>query len=333
MRSLRDATVVIMGASSGVGRATALAMARKGANVVLAARRAWLIEELAEECRDIGVAAFAVPCDVTDPDDVRRVAEAALVRFDHIEVWVNVAGTGAVGTFVETPLKAHRRVIETNLMGPLHGAHAVLPCFMAQGRGVMITVNSLGAFFPAPYATAYAAGKVGLLGFTEALRAELAGWRHIHVCDVFPSFLDTPGLSHGANYTGHEIKPPPGVYDPRKVADAICRLALHPKPRTLVGLNAWAARVAHALAPGLAGKAMYGMTRAYLARAPRAPETHGNLFRPVAEGAGIHGGWRYDRRKIGAAGVVAGAVAAGAAAAWLARRPDRMGAGRQARWS
>ncbi len=327
MATLKDAVVVIMGASSGVGKATALTMAAQGARLVLGARREWLLRDLAEECRCLGGLAIPVRCDVTDPDDVMRLAEAAQRRFGTLDVWVSVAGTGAVGTFTETPLPAHRRVIETNLFGPLHGAHAALPYFLERGRGVLINVNSLGAFFPAPYATAYSASKVGLLGLMDALRAELVGWRHIHVCDVFPSFLDTPGMAHGANYTGRELKPPPGVYDPQKVADTICRLALYPKPHTMVGLSAWGARLAHAVAPGLSGAAMMLFTKAYLSRARSARLTDGNLYAPVARGTGVYGGWRYDRRKIGAA---AGAAALGALTAWglmgsRRRRPAKSG--------
>src|SRR5688500_15701818 len=135
---MRDLVVVITGGSSGVGRATAHAFARRGAQLVLAARSAGPLEDTARECVRLGGEAIAVAADVADPDAMRRLARAAVERFDGIDVWINNAGLGVVGRFDEVPIEAHRRVIETNLLGYLHGAHAVLPQFIEQGAGVQI---------------------------------------------------------------------------------------------------------------------------------------------------------------------------------------------------
>src|SRR5690606_32663764 len=110
-----------------------------------------------------------------------------------IDVWVNNAGTGAVGLFEDTPIDAHDQVLRVNLMGYLHGAHAVLPHFKRQGEGVLVNLLSLGAWAPTPYAVSYTASKYGLRGYSEALRAELHDWPGIRVCDIFPSVVDTPG--------------------------------------------------------------------------------------------------------------------------------------------
>ena len=244
-------TVVVTGASSGIGRATALAFAADGADLVLAARGVEALAAVAASCRDWGAEVLVHPVDVTDAAAVRGLAEAALAHFGGIDVWCNLVGVGAVGRFDEVPVEAHRRVVEANLIGHMNGAHAVLGHFRQRGQGTLINMVSIGAFAPSPYSAAYSASKFGLRGFAESLRGELADTPEVHVCDVYPTFVDTPGMSHGANYTGRRVKPPPPLVDPRTVAARIVYLAAHPRPTTLIGSVAWPARLAHALAPEL----------------------------------------------------------------------------------
>ena len=313
MRSLRDARIVITGASSGIGRATALTLARHGAQLALAARRETPLRDLADECGARGARAIAVPTDVTRPDAVERLAQTAAEILGSIDIWVNNAGVGAVGRFTDTPIAAHRRVVETNLLGYIHGAHAALPYFFSQGQGVLINTVSLGAWVPAPFAVSYAASKWGLRGFSESLAAELVDWPQIHVCDVFPSFIDSPGIQHGANYTGRRLKPAPPVYDPQAVAETIVRLAQRPRRSATVGAPARLAHLGGALAPGLTGWVAMRTMQLYFRRAEQAPMTDGNLFEPVPQGTGVRGGWRPLNRPVLSAGLaLAGIAAAGA---------------------
>jgi short-subunit dehydrogenase len=307
---LGSPVVVITGASSGIGQATAEAFARDGARLVLAARGADALQEVAVRCMALGAEAIAVPTDVTDAAAVERLAVRARSFGGRIDVWVSNVGVGAVGRYQDTPMRAHEQVIRANLLGHMNDAHAALPVFLRQGRGIFINMISLGGFAAAPFAAAYSASKFGLRGFSESLRAELADQPGIHICDVYPAFIDTPGLGHGANYTGRRLSAPPPVYDARRVAAAVVRLSHAPRPTTTVGWVADVTRLAHLLAPGWTTAAMARFMNAYFRRARRAPVTDGNLFAPPADGGRIDGGLRSPRQRMIGLGVLAGCVLA-----------------------
>ncbi|AHC82286.1 MULTISPECIES: SDR family oxidoreductase [Pseudomonas] len=302
---LRGKVVVITGASSGIGRAAAHAFACKGARLVLAARDEEALFEVLDECTDCGTDAIAITTDVTHNDQVQALAAQA-AEFGHgrIDIWINNAGVGAVGNFEETPLEAHEQVIQTDLMGYLRGAFVALPLFKAQGSGILINTLSLGSWVAQPYAAAYSASKFGLRGLTEALRGELTEFPDIHVCDIYPAVMDTPGFRDGGNYTGHALTPPGPVYDPELVAKAMVACAISPRAHTTVGATARLAHLASYLVPGLPLLSGW-LTRRGINRSPKAETSSGNLFEPPSGRRSIDGGWRKSKDKtpllIGAA--------------------------------
>jgi short-subunit dehydrogenase len=283
--------VVITGASSGIGRAAALRFAEEGARLVLAARRADVLEEVARACRGVGAETLAVPTDVTDAEAVQALADEAVGRFGAIDIWISNAGTGVFGPYSEARVALHRKTVEVNLFGAMHSAAAVLPIFLRQRQGVLINNISLGGWAPTPYAAAYTASKFGLRGFTASLRAELSDQPDIHVCGVFPAIVDTPGFAHGANVSGKSLNPGPHLYTPEDVAETFVRVALKPRAETAVGWPARAAQLGYVWARAPMEWLSAATFRRLLSTAKPAAKTDGAIMTPSADGVEARGGW------------------------------------------
>jgi NAD(P)-dependent dehydrogenase (short-subunit alcohol dehydrogenase family) len=316
-RDLADSVVVITGASSGIGRASALRFAGKGASVVLNARREWALQEVARQCEALGARALVVPGDVRDRQAMDALARRALEAFGRIDVWVNDAAVTAFGRFEEIPPEVYDRVVETNLLGYANGARAALRAFREQGSGVLINLSSVVGTVGQPYATPYVATKWAIRGFAESLRMELSldGDHDIHVCTVLPGSVDTPLFQNGANYSGRAVRPMPPIYDADEIAAAIVDLARNPKREHFVGGQPRMMAMQRRMTPTLFEK-MFArqVDRTHFQDRAEAPST-GNVFEPSREWAGVSGEWKQPgRSRAGLAALPA--LALGGLAAW-----------------
>ncbi|WP_456312052.1 SDR family NAD(P)-dependent oxidoreductase [Pseudomonas shirazensis] len=247
--SLEGKTVVITGASSGVGLAAAEAFASEGCNVVIVARGQQGVDKVVAYCRELNVLAVGVCADMSVAEDVERIAEEALKINGKIDIWVNNAGVMASGKFEEIPLEIHQQVIKTNLFGYMHGAYNAIKNFKKQNEGILINNISIGGFMPAPYSSVYSATKYGIKGMMDGLQGEISNRKHIHVCNLYPQLQNSTGNLHSAKYSGFEMTIPFIASDPRETAAKMVDLAKHPKKDTFPDFRAAAITNTYKLFP------------------------------------------------------------------------------------
>src|SRR5436190_2724030 len=243
--------VVITGASSGIGRATALRLARDGAAVVMCARRADRLEAAAADVRAAGGEALPIVADVTRADEVRRLVDAAVERFEHVDVMVCNAGFGIAGAIDDMTPDQMQKLFDVNFMGTYHAVRAVLPIFRRRNRGHVIVVSSIVGKRGVPYMGAYAATKFAQAGLAECLRSEVAG-SGIHVTVVFPVSTETEFFDVMSRETGTLVTRAHGPrQDASVVADAIARAIDRPVPEVFP--HAWSRGLVwlNAAAPGI----------------------------------------------------------------------------------
>jgi len=300
---LAGRTYVITGASSGFGRSVAKRLGAARANVVLAARRSELLEEIAAGIRASGGQALVVTTDVAKPDEIERLADAATARFGRIDVWVNDAAVSAFGRFWEVPVDDYSRIVDTNLKGVIYGSHVALRQFRDQRGGTLINIGSVESQVPVAYHAVYASTKAAVLGLGRAINEELrlAGLsRRIKAVTILPWAADTPFFPHAGNYTGHQ---PRMILldDPGRVAEAIIWASLHPREELPVGWKAQGAVTAHHLLPDLTERVAADIQHREFQKGGPTPHSSGSVHRPMAEGRGVSGGVRERMKREDAA--------------------------------
>jgi short-subunit dehydrogenase len=318
LKPLADQVVVIIGASSGIGRQTALRLAERGARLVIASRDAQALDALASELRGRGAPdVLTVPADASRPEAMSQVAAAAVDAYGRIDTWAHVAGVDMWAPFETTQPEEFRRIVEINLLGPAYGAMAALPMLRAAGGGALIIVSSVDADVPMPYQAAYVASKHGVKGFIRSLRMELqADAAPVALTEVQPAAIDTPLFRVAKSRLGVEPKPPAPVYDPDVVAELIVHAAEHPSRELFAGggglIMALSSRFAPRLTDSVLARIGESMQRSETAKPASDP---GNLEGPVPTDR-IRGG--YGGRSFSVANrvqMLPGAVRLGAVAA------------------
>ncbi|WP_033221987.1 SDR family oxidoreductase [Kitasatospora phosalacinea] len=290
-------TVVVTGASAGVGRAVARAFAARGDRLALLARGRAGLDAAVQEARDTGARAMAVTVDLADPDAVERAAESVERALGPIDVWVNAALASVFAPFTEITPADFRRVTEVTYLGYVYGTRAALRRMLPRDRGCVVQVGSAIAYRGIPLQSAYSGAKHALQGWNEAVRCELLHQGTAVRCTMvqLPA-VNTPQFDWVRSRLPWMGRPLGSVYQPEPIARAIVHAADHPGRREYrVGASTVVTLLANALAPGLFDR--------YLARngydgqqtdAPRPPDLPDNLWTPLDEHRdhGAHG--RFD---------------------------------------
>ncbi|MDY3560432.1 SDR family oxidoreductase [Gemmata sp. JC673] len=258
LKKLSEQVVVITGASSGIGLATAEAAAEQKAKLVLAARSEAALKDIVARITAAGGEAVAVTCDVSDRAQVEAVAAAAVQRFGRIDTWVNNAGIGIYGRLDEVSEEDHRRVFDVNYFGLVNGSLAALP-HLKKG-GALINVGSEVSESAFPLLGSYVASKHAVKGFTDSLRIEVEDVDRapVSITLIQPTAVDTPFPEHAGNYLPNEPKLPDPKIDPRQVAEAILDAAQNPTRDKRVGTMAKVSTTLATLFPGLGDRMAAG---------------------------------------------------------------------------
>lgn len=321
--TLDGSVIVVTGASSGIGRATALELAKRGASVVAAARSRPDLDALEVAAGSHPGELLTVQTDVSDLEAVMRLADRARERFGHIDGWINDAAVMAYGEFWDIPVDSYRQVLETNLFGTVHGARAALDHFRARGRGVLVNVSSVYGRVTTPYVSPYVVSKFAIRGLTECLRQEVTRLPDVDVCAIYPQAVDTPIFRQAANYTGRELTALPLTVEPDRVVRAILRCLQRPRAEVIVGAFGHVLAWGRATFPRTYERVAPHVMQRLAFRSGSTPPSDGNLFAPQPRDNETSGHWRSQRhtaRRATAAAAVVTAVAAGAAAVEGARR-------------
>ena len=276
--------VLVTGASSGIGRATAVQFAQRGASLVLVARSEQTLTDAAADCRTAGAQAVDVaPADVLDREALQKAVDRATGTYGRLDVVVHAATVMAYGRLEDLDPDVFERVVDTALHGTNNVVQAVVPVFRRQERGSLIVVSSLLASITAPTMGAYVAAKWGQLGMVRTLQQELRELPDVHVSAVAPGGVSTPIYDQAATVLGNTGHPPPPVYTPERVARAIVDRVADPRRLKQSGFANPLIIAGFRLLPPVYDALVGPLLRVFGMSRDSVPATTGNVFAPVPE--------------------------------------------------
>jgi NAD(P)-dependent dehydrogenase (short-subunit alcohol dehydrogenase family) len=284
--------VVVTGASSGIGLATALAAAEQGDHVVLLARGAESLAIAADRCRAAGAAStLDLPTDIGQDAEVHAAFAEVAARLGPVDAVVHAAGLVAYGRLEDVPADVFDRVVQTNLLGTVNVARAVLPGMRERNAGTIVLIGSLIGYLAPPYMSSYAVSKWGVRGLARLLQVENVDRDGVHISHLSPGGVDTPIYLQAANYLGWVGRPPPPVVKPERVARAALRLLDHPRPRIQVGPANWPTIWGFTLFPAVFDRIVTPLFEIAATDVRQAAvDVPGNVAASVPEGNRLHGG-------------------------------------------
>lgn len=275
--------VVVFGASSGIGRISALEFAKRGAKVCVAARSEEGLRSLVEEIEEAGGEAFYAVADAADFEQVKSVAQQTVERYGRLDTWVHSAAAFLFGTFEQTAPEEFEQMIKVNLLGQIYGAKAALQ-YLRKTGGALIHISSVEAWRGVPYQSAYVASKHGIYGFLQSLRVEL---KHdeipVSVTQILPAAINTPIYDKGRNKMPFKPRAVPPFYNPKIVADAILFAAENPTTDLIAGGAGVGVVLAERFSPALAE--WFSQKIGFVGQTtdePAPEDSFGNLFEPVS---------------------------------------------------
>ncbi len=284
-------TVVITGASAGVGRATARKFAKHGASVALLARGQDGLEGARKDVEELGGQALVVPVDVANGDDVEAAAAKIEADLGRIDIWINNAMTSVFSPVKQMTPQEFKRVTDVTYLGCVNGTLAALKRMLPRNRGVIVQVGSALAYRGIPLQAAYCAAKHAIQGFCDSLRCELLHDKSaVRLTMVQMPALNTPQFGWVKSRLPHKAQPVPPIFQPEVAAEAIYFAAHHPRREFYVGLPSVKAIVANKIAPGLLDHIL--ARNGYQSQqydGPEDPNRPDNLWEPVAGDHGAHG--------------------------------------------
>jgi short-subunit dehydrogenase len=287
LKPLAEQTIVLTGASSGIGLTTARALAEHGATLVLVSRNQEALDVLAEECRAKGGRALAIRADVGRNEDMERVAQLTIETFGGFDTWINNAGVAIYGTCEQVPLEDQRRLFDTNYWGVVYGSLIAAKHLRERG-GKLINTGSVLSDRAVILQGPYSASKHAVKAFTDVLRMELEeSGAPVSVTLIKPSAIDTPYMEHARSYLDSEgTKNPPPSYDPQLVAKAIVHACENHQRDLVVGFGGWAVSAMGQGAPRLTDFVMEAAGRVLQESSnPGRPQRRDNLYAAREDGA------------------------------------------------